>query len=157
MAVGRGLRMMLLAVVMAAAPALATEFGHSRVEVDTQGGRHQSFAVEVATTPDQLSQGLMFRRSLAADAGMLFDFGQEQQVAMWMKNTMIPLDMLFIAADGRIVLIAEYTVPGSLEPLGPRRPVRAVLEVNAGTAQRLGIRPGDHVTHALFAGNPSGH
>jgi uncharacterized membrane protein (UPF0127 family) len=69
---------------------------------------------------------------------------------MWMKNTLIPLDMLFLAADGRVVHVAEYAVPGSLEPLGPKEPVRAVLEVNAGTARKLGIRPGDRVIHGLF-------
>ncbi|MGE5505672.1 MAG: DUF192 domain-containing protein [Actinomycetota bacterium] len=152
MAIQRVLRAFAVVVLLSGPAAWAAEFGRSRVEVETAGGHHQGFTVEVATTPDQLSQGLMFRKALAPDAGMLFDFGHEQQVAMWMKNTLIPLDMLFIASDGRIIHIAEYTVPGSLEPLGPRRPVRAVLEVNAGTANRLGIHTGDHVSHALFAG-----
>lgn len=141
----------LLALLMVPAMAMAAQ-GFERMKVEVvAGGRRHAFAVEVARTPEQLSQGLMFRPKLAEDSGMLFDFGRVQPVAMWMKNTLIPLDMLFLAPDGRIVHVAEYAVPGSLEPLGPREPVRAVLEVNAGTARRLGIHLGDQVLHPLFA------
>ena len=138
--------LMLLPAVVAAAEG---GFDRSKLEVVSGSGRH-AFTVETARTPEQLSQGLMFRPKLAGDAGMLFDFGRIQPVSMWMKNTLIPLDMLFLAADGRVVHVAEYAVPGSLEPLGPKEPVRAVLEVNAGTARKLGIRPGDRVIHGLF-------
>jgi len=95
-------------------------------------------------------QGLQGRRRLAADAGMLFDFGRPVPVMMWMKDTHVSLDMLFIDAEGRVVNIARGTVPFSLTPIRSAGPVRAVLEVNAGTAARLGIKPGDRVLHPLF-------
>ncbi len=119
--------------------------------VVTADGRELPFRVELAADDATRSRGLMFRRALAPDAGMLFDYGREQPVAMWMKNTLIPLDMLFIAGDGRIVHIAERTVPHSLTPISPGRDVRAVLELAGGTADRLGIAPGDRVRHAAFA------
>jgi len=81
---------------------------------------------------------------------MLFDFKRVQPVAMWMKNTLIPLDMLFIDGAGRVVNVAENTVPLSLATIPSAAPVRAVLEINAGSARRLGIRPGDQVLHAIF-------
>jgi hypothetical protein len=113
------------------------------------------FTVEVANTPEAITQGLMFRESLGADAGMLFDFGQVRPASMWMKNTLIPLDMLFIDADGQVIAIARNTVPGSLRSLGPGVPVRAVLEIGGGRAKALGITPGDTVQHPIF-GNVGG-
>lgn len=110
-----------------------------------------TFSVELADTPEKRSLGLMHRRELAADAGMLFNFSQTAPVAMWMKNTLIPLDMVFIKADGAIVNIAERTVPETLTPIESRGPVLAVLELNGGTCARLGIRPGDTVLHPVFA------
>ena len=92
----------------------------------------------------------MFRENLAADAGMLFDFGSSEKVAMWMKNTLIPLDMLFIKPGGIIANIASGTTPLSLAPVPSNGPVRGVLELKAGTAARLGIRPGDRVLHPIF-------
>ncbi len=118
------------------------------------GEERHFFRVEMAITPEQRARGLMFRRQLAPDAGMLFDFLVPQQAAFWMKNTLIPLDMLFIAADGRIVNITERTVPHSLSMVPSAGPVRAVLELNGGTVARLGIRPGDRVIHAIFEGEP---
>jgi uncharacterized membrane protein (UPF0127 family) len=111
------------------------------------------FTVEIAATESHRSRGLMYRRSMAPDAGMLFDYHQPQVVAMWMANTFIPLDMLFIAADGRIVNIAERTVPQSRMPIPSAEPVQAVLELNGGTVDRLGIKPGDRVKHAIFGEN----
>ena len=93
----------------------------------------------------------MFRRKLAPDAGMLFDYKVPQRITMWMKNTYIPLDMLFIGAGGRIVNIAERTVPRSLAAISSDGNAQAVLEVNGGTARRLGIRPGDMVLHPIFS------
>jgi uncharacterized membrane protein (UPF0127 family) len=122
----------------------------TRLVVETDRGPVQ-FQVELATTPAQLAQGLQHRRTLAADAGMLFDFGPERIVTMWMKNTYIPLDMLFIDAKGVVADIAERTEPLSLETIASRVPVRAVLEVNAGTVARLAVRPGDRVHHPIFA------
>jgi uncharacterized membrane protein (UPF0127 family) len=114
------------------------------------GGPH-AFKVELATTDTEKAQGLMYRRELAPDAGMLFDMGPgEHEATFWMKNTFIPLDMLFIRADGSIQNIAERTVPQSLATVPSDGPVRAVLEVNGGTAARLGIKPGDKVRHRLF-------
>jgi uncharacterized membrane protein (UPF0127 family) len=114
----------------------------------------QKFTVEIATTPGQMEQGLMFRRSLAPDAGMLFDYRTPSPATMWMKNTLIPLDMLFVDAGGRIVNIHERAVPGSLATIAAAAPVRAVIELNGGTAARLGIRPGDKVVFPIF-GNAS--
>ena len=152
------LRFLLSILVLATMPTgLATaqlqQFPTAPLSVESAGGRHQ-FTVELATTPAQMEQGLMFRRSVAPDAGMLFDFKTPSMAAMWMKNTLIPLDMLFVDAQGRIVNIHERAVPGSLDPIGAAAPVRAVLELNGGTAARLGIRPGDQVVFPIF-GNAS--
>ena len=120
-----------------------------RVEIVTRAGVHV-FDVEFANTPEERSKGLMFRRELPQGRGMLFDFGAEGPVAMWMKNTYVSLDMLFIRADGTIARIAENTVPHSEATIQSGPPVKAVLEVVAGTAKRLGIAPGDRVAHRIF-------
>lgn len=134
------------------AAAQMVSFPKSQAEVVTRDGKRHRFAVELASSPEQLTQGLMYRRQLAADAGMLFDFGVEKPVSMWMRNTLIPLDMLFIAGDGRVVGIKERAVPGSLDVISAPEPVRGVLELNGGTAHRLGLAVGDRVAHPLFAG-----
>jgi hypothetical protein len=108
------------------------------------------FSIEVARTPEQQQLGLMFRNKLEPDAGMLFLYPQPQRIAMWMKNTLIPLDMVFIGADGRIVNIAERSVPLSTAPIYSSDLAVGVLEVNGGTAARLGIRPGDTVLYGAF-------
>ena len=108
------------------------------------------FSVEVATTEEEKQTGLMYRKELADGKGMLFDFNPEQEVSMWMKNTYVSLDMIFIRADGRILRIAENTEPLSTKIISSKGPARAVLEVVAGTAQKYGIRPGDRVGHPLF-------
>jgi uncharacterized membrane protein (UPF0127 family) len=135
----------LLLVAAAVAPAQSLE----RVEIVTRTGVHV-FDVELASTDEQRSKGLMFRRELPQGRGMLFDFGAEGPVAMWMKNTYISLDMFFIRADGTIARIAENTVPHSEATIQSGPPVKAVLEVIAGTAKRLGIAPGDRVAHKIF-------
>jgi uncharacterized protein len=112
----------------------------------------RTFMVEVATTPGERARGLMFREQLAPDAGMLFVYAQDQPVSMWMKNTLIPLDMLFVARDGRILKIVERTVPLSTAVIASDGSVAAVLELNGGTADRLGLRPGDRVRHASLGG-----
>ena len=131
---------------------LAGEAGlvSSELVIMADGVSHR-FAIEMAVSEQERNQGLMFRRELAADAGMLFDYGTDRPVAFWMKNTYIPLDMLFIKASGEIVHIAERTVPLSLQSIPSPEPVRAVLEVNAGTVARLGIVPGHRVRHPIFA------
>ena len=117
--------------------------------VNADGSRH-IFHVELANTPDTLKNGLMFRTSLDKDHGMLFDFGTPQQVTMWMKNTYIPLDMLFIRADGTIARIAKRTEPHSLEMIPSVEPVTAVLEIPAGVTDELGIQTTSNVIHPLF-------
>ncbi len=126
---------------------------HCDVLLETVGGAHRIRA-ELAATPEQRAQGLQGRTGLADDAGMLFDFGTPQPVAMWMKNTPIALDMLFIASDGRVAAIAERTVPYSLDTIAAPAPVRAVLEVKAGTAQRIGLKAGDPVTSPCLGDDP---
>lgn len=108
------------------------------------------FTVEIADTEELRTRGLMFRQRLPEDRGMLFDFETPRQVSMWMKNTYISLDMLFIREDGKIAYIAENTVPKSLDPIGVSEPVLAVLELAGGTSRKLGIRAGDTVYHRLF-------
>lgn len=108
------------------------------------------FTVEVANDSDEISFGLMERESMDADKGMLFDFSPPREPAMYMKNTLISLDMLFIASDGSIEMIARNTVPGSLRTISPGVPVRGVLELNGGVAAELGIKPGDTVQHPIF-------
>jgi len=109
-----------------------------------------AFTVEVANDSEEISFGLMERESMDADKGMLFDFDPPREPNMYMKNTLIPLDMLFIADDGSIEMIARNTVPGSLRTISPGVPVRAVLELNGGQAAQLGIQPGDTVQHPIF-------
>jgi len=116
--------------------------------------RRLAFEVEVARTPAQKERGLMFRRSLPERGGMLFTYKREREILMWMKNTLIPLDMIFIGANGRIERIARNTEPKSLRLISSGRLARAVLEVRAGTADRLGIDVGDRVI--LDAGGKSG-
>ena len=112
-------------------------------------GRH-AFQVEVARNDAERAQGLMYRRSLAPDRGMLFDFARVQPISMWMQNTYIPLDMIFIRADGSIARVAENAEPLSTRTIPSGEPVLAVLEVIGGTAARLGVKPGDRVEHPLF-------
>lgn len=119
------------------------------LEIVTKNGV-QVFSVEMATTEEEKQTGLMYRKELPDGKGMLFDFNPEQEVSMWMKNTYVSLDMIFIRADGRILRIAENTEPMSTKIISSRGPARAVLEVVAGTAQKYGIRPGDRVGHPLF-------
>ena len=144
---------LLLAVPADTALAQLQQFPTAELTIETAGGPHK-FAIELATTPAQMEQGLMFRQSLAPDSGMLFDFRTPSMASMWMKNTWIPLDMLFIDARGHIVNIRERAVPGSLEPISAAAPVRVVVELNGGTAARLGIRPGDRVVFPLFGDAP---
>jgi uncharacterized protein len=119
------------------------------LEIVSKTGVHV-FSVEIANTDEQRTRGLMFRKELPEGTGMLFDFKVEQDVGFWMQNTYIPLDMIFIRRDGRILRIAENTEPLSekIVPSGGR--ILAVLEVIGGTARKLGIAPGDVVAHPIF-------
>ena len=112
------------------------------------------FRVELADNDDSRSRGLMFRTQMAPDAGMLFDFKTEQMASFWMRNTLIPLDMLFIKADGTILNIHQRAIPRDESGINSLGPVRAVLELNGGAASRLGIKAGDRVDHAIFGRKP---
>jgi uncharacterized protein len=140
---------LLLAAPDIAAWAQLQQFAKSSLVIDSASGPHR-FSIELAETPAQMEQGLMFRREMAPDAGMLFDYRTPSMAMMWMKNTLIPLDMLFVGADGRIVNIHERAVPESLDTIAAAAPVRAVIELNAGTCARLAIKPGDRVIYPIF-------
>jgi hypothetical protein len=130
------------------------KFATDRLSIETADGRSLDFEVELALTAEQRAQGLMFRRDLPDMGGMLFVYDKDWDISMWMKNTVIPLDMLFIKRDGRIVAIAERAVPFSLETISSGQPASGVLEINGGAAARLGIHPGDRVRHSAFTGAP---
>jgi uncharacterized membrane protein (UPF0127 family) len=138
----------LILAVAVRAPARADEALEQLVIV-TAGGP-KTFSVEVMRNDEDRARGLMFRRYLPPDRGMLFDFAGEQQVAMWMKNTLIPLDMVFIRKNGTIARVAENAEPESTRTISSGEPVLGVLELNGGTAAKLGIKAGDHVQHPLF-------
>ena len=128
----------------------AVTFDTDSLSIVTSGGVQHDFTIELAANPQQRSRGLMFRESLAPDAGMLFDYNRPRRVRMWMKNTLIPLDMLFIQSDGVVESIRERAVPHSLDTIGSKGKVRAVLELPGGTVDRLGLAPGDRVLHEIF-------
>ena len=139
----------LAALILCANPA-ARAASVQPLEIATRSGV-QVFSVEMATTEEEKTTGLMYRKELADGKGMLFDFSPEQQISMWMKNTYISLDMIFIRADGRILRIAENTEPLSTKIISSGGLAKGVLEVIAGTAQKYGIQPGDRVAHPLFS------
>ncbi|MGL5736087.1 MAG: DUF192 domain-containing protein [Beijerinckiaceae bacterium] len=132
-----------------ALPAAAQE-ALERLVITTAGGKAHAFMVEVMRNDQERARGLMFRRSMPADRGMLFDFKREENVSMWMQNTYIPLDMLFIRKDGTIHRIAENTEPLSTATIPSGGPVYSVLEINGGESARRGIKAGDRVSHAIF-------
>ncbi len=117
--------------------------------VTRDGGKHD-FTVEMALKSAQQTVGEMFRTSVPDDSGMLFDWGMSRESQMWMKNTLVPLDMVFIKSDGTIGAIAENTVPQSLAVIDSHGPVRATLELQGGITAKLGIRVGDHVQQRIF-------
>ncbi len=124
--------------------------GQATIEIVSKNGVHP-FSVELATNDAERERGLMFRKSMPEGQGMLFDFKRDSPVSFWMHNTYISLDMIFIASDGRIVHIVENAKPLSDDLIPSGGPVRAVLEVIAGTAQKLGIAEGDRVTGSIFS------
>jgi uncharacterized membrane protein (UPF0127 family) len=150
--------LLLGAVLAPAARALESldAFPHTALEIQTRAGR-QHFDIWVADTPQRSEQGLMFVRSLAADHGMLFPLEQPGVVRMWMKNTRIPLDMLFIDAGGEIIFIRQNATPESeaiiSTPAPVVTPVKAVLELAGGECARRHIEQGDRVIHFLFGSN----
>jgi hypothetical protein len=159
------LRLLVLAALLsagpfAAVPAMAQDapllelasFPRSALTIHTRVGRGHVFRIWIADSPQRQEQGLMFVRDLPADEGMLFVNDPDRVISMWMKNTFIPLDMLFIDADGRVAAIFERTVPQSLAVLSYPKPVRAVLELAGGDVMKFGIKVGDQVDHPAFRG-----
>jgi uncharacterized protein len=132
-----------------AGDALGPQGGPEKLEIITSSGTHE-FSVEVMRSEPQRERGLMFRRYLPQDRGMLFDFGVERPVMMWMKNTYLPLDMIFIGRAGMVVGLTEKAEPLSEKIIPSGAPAYGVLEVNAGTAGRIGLKIGDSVRHPLF-------
>jgi uncharacterized protein len=130
------------------------ELPKEKLVITTNDGVAHVFQVEMALKPEQEITGLMFRTSVPPDGGMLFDWGAARDSQMWMKNTLVPLDMVFINQDGTIRSIAEDTVPQSLAVIDSRGPVRATLELAAGTTARLNIRVGDKVTQRILGNAP---
>lgn len=128
----------------------AAAFEASPLTLRTADGRRFRFTVELALTPEQRAQGLMFRESLAEDSGMLFIYESERLITMWMKNTLIPLDMLFLGRDGTVLSLAERATPLSEAVIASGVPAKATLELAAGTVARLGLSPGDQVLHPLL-------
>lgn len=135
----------LLAALVGLTP-LAACSSDGQLVIHTASGAH-AFNVEVVDTPETRAKGLMSRQSLADDAGMLFDFGREQQTAFWMQNTFIPLDMIFIAADGEVKTIHVNAVPHDTTSIPSRVPVRFVLEIPGGRSREIGLEPGDRIEH----------
>jgi uncharacterized membrane protein (UPF0127 family) len=125
-------------------------FPTSSLVIETQGGQRHPFRIELALTPAQQAQGLMWRERMDDDQGMLFINPVERMASFWMMNTLIPLDMVFVDRTGRIVHIHENAIPHDTTPIPSRYPVLGILEVNGGLTRRLGIRPGDRVVHDVF-------
>lgn len=143
-----------LFLFMAALPSAAPSVARADVETErltliTSTNRH-NLTIEVARTPEEKALGLMFRTELAQGRGMLFPYEKEQELTMWMRNTYIPLDMVFIRSNGTIHRIEERTEPFSERIIASHGPVSAVLELAAGEAQRLGLKPGDTVLGSHF-------
>lgn len=124
-------------------------FPVEELQLKTSGGTF-SFTVEIADEEVERQRGLMMRETMLPTHGMLFDFGREQQVYMWMENTILSLDMIFVRPDGSIARIEENTEPFSRKVIGSGEPVTHVLELNAGISKQLGIKPGDYLLHRLF-------
>lgn len=130
------------------------ELPKEKLVIVGHGGPEHVFNVEMAVKPEQQITGEMFRTSVPADGGMLFDWGYARESQMWMRNTLVSLDMVFINADGTIRSIAESTTPRSLAVIDSRGPVRATLELAGGTTAKLDIRVGDTVKQGIFGNAP---
>ena len=122
----------------------------TNLAIKTNDGKTHVFVVETAVTPPQQRQGLMHRTEMAKDSGMLFYFGNEAERGFWMKNTLIPLDLIFIRSNGLIHHIHENAVPHDLTSIKSNGPVAGVLEINAGLSNKLGLQAGNTVKHPFF-------
>lgn len=142
-----------LMLCFAASPCVQADEAGARVEqldIVTASGSHPFF-VEVMRTEAERERGLMFRRSLPEDHGMLFDFETARLVQMWMRNTYIPLDMIFISRSGNVVGLAENAEPLSERIISSGAPAAGVIEVNAGIVAKIGVKIGDRIRHPLFS------
>ena len=146
----RAVAFALTAMLTPSAAASAVTFETDTLAIETPAGQVHAFTVELAVDDRQRARGLMYRRELAQDHGMLFLYDRVGLHSMWMANTYIPLDMLFIKPDGEVVHIAERTVPQSRRPISSGQRVKAVLELRGGTAERLDIPVGSTVRHTAF-------
>ncbi|WP_411352806.1 DUF192 domain-containing protein [Leisingera aquaemixtae] len=140
------------AAVFWAAPALAADCAPDRADLRGAWGQ-TAFQVEIADSEAERAQGLMFREDLPRGAGMLFVYGQPQPAAFWMKNTLIPLDIIFLDQQGRVTSVHSNAVPGDLTPIPGGDQVFAVLEINGGLARRYGISAGTEMRHEIFSGS----
>jgi uncharacterized membrane protein (UPF0127 family) len=142
--IGASTVVMLTCIAAAIGLATSDSQSDSTLIIATRDAQHR-FTIEIARTPDEMERGLMFRDRLPPDHGMLFLYEDDRRVSFWMKNTLIPLDIIFIRPDGTIARIAANTTPMSLEPIPSLEPVSAVLEIAGGRAAELGISEGDRV------------
>ncbi len=145
----RSLTLALVAFFVAVAQPSAAAPDLEKLAFVTRSGVHE-FSVEVMRTPGEHGKGLMYRRYMPDDRGMLFDFGKNDVIHMWMKNTYIPLDMIFVGKDGKVFSIARDTEPFSERTVSSGGPVVGVVELNAGAAAKIGLAVGDEVRHAMF-------
>ena len=139
-----------LDTVTAQGRALVQDFPRSSLIIDTSGFACEHFEIFVASQRAAQARGLMFVREMPDEAGMLFIYASERLISMWMKNTLIRLDMVFMDRSGTVTHIARQATPGSLDTISSVQPALAVLEINGGLAERLGIQPGDRVRHPFF-------
>lgn len=129
---------------------LVQDFPQSSLIIDTSADTCEHFGIFIASERNAQARGLMYVPEMPDDVGMLFIHPSERMISMWMKNTLIPLDMVFMDSSGIVIHVAENTVPGSLDTISSMQPALAVLELNGGLAARLGIRTGDQVRHPYF-------
>jgi len=145
-----GLTGFLICFTSASAPLFAQEMMRVEPLTIVTAAASASFSAEIADTDAARERGLMFRHIMPDGQAMLFDFGAPRPAAMWMKNTYMSLDMLFVRQDGTIIALAENTVPKSLDTISVQEPVRGVIELAAGTVKRFGIHKNDHVVNHIF-------
>jgi uncharacterized protein len=144
---------LLAAFVLVLMLPLAACSDEGRLTIESRGGTH-SFSVEIVDTPETRAQGLMYREALAPDTGMLFDFKESRPVSFWMRNTLIPLDMIFITAEGLVANVHAQARPHDPTSIPSDGPVMFVLEIPGGRAAELGIAAGDKVVHPRIKGGP---